>query len=219
MRTALRYLALLLAILAGCAAPLQHHFPLNQPARPAEVSEAAWDSTYVFTDGRFLCGAVLVAPDVALTARHCVEGPSLGLLVHPGGAVRAVTAAVVAVDADVAFLQVAPAAKQHAQVGTAPAPGARGHVLGYGCSHGMQLEARPVTYVGRFKPGRPDELLLDMWQGTACRGDSGGGVFDADGKLVGISVRIADSDDVQLLYTVPTDLVAPLLEPQAPLAD
>lgn len=214
VRTAIRCLVLLLACLAGCAAPLQHRFPLNQPGRPPAVAAVSWNSTLVFTDGRMLCSAVLVAPDTALTARHCLlDGFNGGVLAHPDGRVFGVVQAVVASDADIAFLRILPAAREPAPLGEVVEVGQAAHVLGYGCSSGVQLEARPVRFVGRFKPSRPDDLLLDVWEGRACRGDSGGGVFDAEGRLLGISVRIADVEDgeVELVYTVPAELVAALV--------
>lgn len=213
VRVVLRYLVLLLGVLAGCAAPLQHPFPLNQPDRPAAVALVAWRSTLLFTDGRMLCGAVLVAPDTALTARHCIlPGFKGGLLVHPDGQAHIAVQASVASDADIAFLRIAPTARQYAQLGRST-KGTEGYVLGYGCSSGRRLDARPVVQLGSFIPHLPDDFLFDAWEGTACKGDSGGGVFDAQGRLLGINVRIAD-DDSPMLFTIPAEAIAPALAGQ-----
>lgn len=207
VRTVVRCLALLLACLAGCAAPL-HQLPLNQPGRPPNVAAEAWSSTYLFTDGARLCSAVLVGPDVALTARHCVEDFRGGAVVHPDGRAHAVVEAAVAADEDIAFLRLVPASTTAAEVGVTQ-DGTSGYVLGYGCSGGAKLDARPVRFLRRVQTPDPTNLILDVWSGVACKGDSGGGVF-VDGKLVGISVGIVPSDG--LVLTVPAEFVRRLLE-------
>lgn len=209
VRSAVRYVALLLALLAGCAAPLQHPFPLNQPGRPADVAADVWGSTLLFTDGGMLCSAVLVGPDVALTARHCLQpGFKGGLLVHPDGRTFLVVEAVVAEDADLAFLRTVPESSE-LTAGIAPVTaGARGYVLGYGCSSGLRLEARPVVFVGRGPTKDPTDRVLDLWEGQACKGDSGGGIF-VDGRLVGVTTRI-DKDQTYVL-SVPAEFVLQVL--------
>lgn len=211
VRSAVRILALLLACVAGCAAPLPS-FPLNQPDRPAGVAESAWAATFMFAQpprstehGARMCSAVAIAPDVLVTARHCIPPGDVfegGVVVRPDGLGGVVVGVTVVTDADVALLRVAGPPLPYAQVADVEAIGQRAHVLGYGCSRGRKLEARPVTFLGRWSTDFPDDPYLDVWSGVGCKGDSGGGVFDAAGRLVGVSTRISVEGE-PMVFAVP----------------
>jgi hypothetical protein len=156
-----------------------------------------------------LCSAVMVGPDVALTARHCLQpGFKGGILLHPDGRTFLVVEALAAEDADLAFLRRVPESSELLAPIAEVTAGARGWVLGYGCSNGLKLEARPVVYLGRGLTKDPTDRVLDLWEGQACKGDSGGGIF-VDGRLVGVTTRIG-REQAHVL-SVPAEFVVPVL--------
>lgn len=191
------------AVLFGCAQALG---PLPVPTMPPAPATSAASYRFLGDDLR-LCSAVAVGPREALTAAHCTGDGKAGVLSRDR-VVVVVLAVEVVPEADLAVLALAPGMqdfKAWARIrAEAPKAGERAMVNGVGCSKGERFDARPVTHQRR---GRDLEgVLLDEWAGHACRGDSGGGVFDQGGQLLGVNSRIGKADDgSETLYTAPVE--------------
>ncbi len=176
---------------------------------------------YLVRDGVAGCTAVLIEPDLVLTAGHCVEGHhevafglgevgkqmpvrSIALAIHPRYIHPPINGGVAFEGHDVALLRL-----EHA-VDTAPAPlgvaspTARVRAVGYGATsyvaddaggplepHGVGTERRSIE--GAVRGESATELFVRFDTGSsACYGDSGGPLFTEDGTLVGILSRFTE---------------------------
>lgn len=169
----------------------------------------------ILNDRGGFCSASVIAPDVLLTAAHCVTGgghrvhwrgaggdPVLvepaEVAVHPGYAADAVKARKKSVDlALVRLADPLPAAFEPVALSDAPAPrpGATATIGGWGVTASGAPDTggrfRSVS-VGIVEPYGPSSLLLWLSSGRnagagACAGDSGGPVFAADGGIVAVT--------------------------------
>lgn len=123
----------------------------------------------------FYCSAVFVSPTVAYTAAHCVQ---YGLLAV---ADRRVVAAAISARSDIAAVTVAvpwggPVAELSLEP---PRPNQPMTLRGYGGECRRVTRRVVFRYTALTPVGSPD-LVFD---GEACHGDSGGGIFDLDGRL------------------------------------
>lgn len=162
-----------LLVLAACSARVLPPAALV-PDGPVPIG-----AVLAFTDGFTACSAVAIAPKQALTTAHCLRNRDRRWLVLADGALVPVIGH--EVDGELAVLHVYSRLPVVAQVARrVPQPGDRAWLAGYGCrSDGWRLrldvrEARALNAV--------------QYAGNACHGDSGGGVFDAGGRLVGVLV-------------------------------
>lgn len=202
-------LALLCYLTAGCAAVAVPPVPwAADPSAPGP--EIAKQATILYGNMDVLCSAAVIGPNFVATARHCVTaiGDEPAITLGPDGEPRSVLSAEMSPFFDVALLEVDAPFKVWATVTDhPPAPGLTAWVAGYGCDGGRLLGIREVQYMHREAQLDPTLLLLDEWHGHACHGDSGGGVFDRNGVLVGINDMIGvGSDNPNRLYTAPLDV-------------
>jgi hypothetical protein len=114
-----------------------------------------------YSDGWGLCSAVVIGEGRVMTAWHCTRDMPGAGVVLPNGKTLAVRT-VLQVGPDVAELAVPGLPSMN----RAPRPVP--YVAGYGCGSTMW----------RFE--------LGVRVGGVCKGDSGGGIFDANGDLAGI---------------------------------
>lgn len=173
---------------------------------------------YLVRDGLTACTAMLVEPDLVLTAAHCIE-PRFHQLSFGWGEVEAMSRVHVTArafhpryvppptDAGLDFegydvgLMVTETPLRIPPLEMAPAPwGGRVLAVGYGATaylagsdgrrvpHGIGTEKRSVE--GSVVGRNAIELFVRIHSGSAvCYGDSGSPLFTDDGKVVGILSR------------------------------
>lgn len=185
-----RLLVICLSLLIGCAgSPLPPEFQ-NVPKLPVE--SVLYYLQNIGTGYR-KCSAVAIEPGLALTAGHCVKDPSPGTAT-PGQVntysmeTWAVLSAKTHPSMDLASIGVSgnPDRLPVAEVATElPEPGSVVYLLGYGCpSYDPNLPmVRQAVWPGRITLEGEFVVL-----GPVCPGDSGGGLFNAEGELLGILV-------------------------------
>lgn len=124
---------------------------------------AAWSDYVVpYSSPGKRCSSVRMTGGMLATASHCV-------FPYPAGPDIHVT------QEPLSWAGVTPSAD-------IPSVGDRVTLVGYGCERFV----RTGTWTGKINP-------QGMWvvRGLACHGDSGGGVFDKGGRLVGVMSAIA----------------------------
>lgn len=132
------------------------------------------------------CSAVVIDDNTLLTAKHCFGTGDVNVWTAPESALNPTPAAVADVYVATAAYDVVmvpllwplPSGTRHAQLSYKTfARGDTATIIGWGCMHTTAVEARPITYVRSNGP-------VMIFAGTACTGDSGGGIFDNDGAFV-----------------------------------
>lgn len=180
----MRYLFLAL-LLTSCGAvqPLVDALPSDTPTR------------VIYGQSGMQCSTVVVDPHMAITANHCVRDSGGAIvIVLPAGPVP-VAQALSHDSLDLAILVTKDAmGGPYAKLGPVPAPGQMASVEGYGCDRVVptipKFSQRPVQFLV------VDPLSSDLvFKGRACKGDSGGGVYNEAGELVGISSTIGQVED------------------------
>jgi hypothetical protein len=154
------------------------------PAAPPALRDSSLP--YVTREG--FCSAEPIAPRIAVTAAHCLPKAPGGVLlaeVRNDVVQLPVVRTWASRSDDIALLWLSSDAPRPAPVADrVPALGEPGWVVGYGCDSDWigyaRVGIRPVRMLGR------DEFGAFIWEGQACHGDSGGGLFDASGRLVAI---------------------------------
>ncbi len=151
------------------------------------------------------CTAVAVAPRVALTAAHCLDGvpaDEFHLLfgyARMGWAGEGRIGAVHPLGGDLAALCLVEPAPAVRPVGPPPRQGEPVRLVGYGRPRTHVQHPRTCAVLGRGG-GR---LGIDC---PATQGDSGGPVIDREGRVVGILSRAGHAD--ALAVGVPADAAA-----------
>lgn len=153
------------------------------------VAQPAWKTADVsrvqLTDEnhRSFCGGTAVGVHTVLTAGHCVLGSDLSLVGING---QKASLQVLAYDeADHVLLSttldLVPAA-------VGPAPKFGDEVVLIGMPKGTGPFLRKGYYMGAVQPGAvgPWPMFLDVYDVMVDNGDSGSGVFDSKGRLVGV---------------------------------
>lgn len=176
MRNVFWSIIVLLAWLTGCiAVPVPRVQEHSKTPTLASVLPVVGPTGY--------CSGVGLEPFLVVTARHCMERLQ-DVLVLGSEPIR--PTAVWLGELDIALLRLDPAGPR---VPVSPLslrvllPGNSGFVAGYGCETlggALTLATRTVSFRGRTID------KTEIWNGTACHGDSGGGLFNRSGELVAI---------------------------------
>lgn len=190
----MKYLPLLLLVLA-CSAPPPPLFPSFQAVPEGAVLK------YHLPDGR--CSAVAVAPRLAATAGHCT-GTGFGTLEGPGGTYQ-VESDQASPEADVAWLYTS----SDMPVTAAPSPdvpelGELVWLSGYGCTG--DLMTRPAAWTGIPHRERYGSFQV---AGVLCRGDSGGAMFDTQGRVVAV-ISAKHNSPLPIGWVVPLAFAPPV---------
>ena len=141
---------------------------------------------------------VIVSPDgLILTAAHVSGRPGQACVVilpdgrrlrgRTLGRVRDLDASMIVVDDDRALSD---GPLPYAEVGPSGDLGPGTWTVATGHPGGYEAGRPPVVRVGRINANRPDYLQSDN---TLVGGDSGGPLFDLDGRVIGVHSRIGDS--------------------------
>lgn len=169
-----------LAALAGGCGPLGYVETGDRRSAAVDVR----DATAAWTDGTGLCAAVWVAPAKLFTAAHCVGEGGVGVAETPSGG--RVTVVVLAVHdrIDLAVLEAVGRLPAHAVAEPGPTPRYADRVLVVGHPQGLGWSVAEglVTGTRTYDGAHWLQASAPVWFGN-----SGGGLFDTHGRLVGIT--------------------------------
>lgn len=158
----MRYLLPLLLLLGGCGgcASVPSHSDLRATALRLE-----------FANG--LCSATAIGPDLILSAKHCFTGPLRTINGQPASVVESHTESRDRIVVKVSGVRF----KSWAKRGPVPTQGDK-----------LRFWGNPSGEAGVYREAivsrvRTDQIVL---QTVVCAGDSGSGLIDAQGRVVGI---------------------------------
>lgn len=179
----MKKLVLAALFIIGCATPVEAPVQTLTPVRP------------LYAGNNWICSSVVVDEHYILTAAHCVESDQLWLDGFPAIAVS------VHPDLDIAIVYFEQSlSPPYAKFGPAQEPGEPAMIEGYGCREPGQTgpihATRRLEYLGK------SEFLGRVYSGIACRGDSGGGVFNSRGELVGVAYAIPTREELKFVFVV-----------------
>lgn len=175
----MRPYAALLALLAGCGcATVPSHEALRATTLRLEFTQS-------------ICSGTAVGADLVLTAQHCLKGNRL-LTVNG----QPVTVVGIGRDSrDTLTLRVTGIRfAQWARLGPLPRQGAR--VRWWGSPLGVPDIYRE-GYVSGMSGGA---MIVDA---TICKGDSGSGIFDTQGRVVGVVTAMNDASGCTFMIAYP----------------
>lgn len=175
--------ALLLAIVLVACAPLRAAY-VPAPDAP----DATPFTLRLYMNGSQICTAVLVGPRSVYTAAHCIRESADYAVSRDSGMVFVRVQDVTQVgDRDLVEVELAaPLPGPYARLGAAQHRGDKAWIAGYGCES-PHLAQRLLVLEHQAAPPYEDEI---EYKGRACHGDSGSGVYDVEGGLVGITSAI-----------------------------
>lgn len=196
------YLAAALLLALAPSAHAQKASPAMPSVLRLEVADA--------DDERGVCSSVVIAPGVAVTASHCVDGTDLEFSVDG----RAATVAIKNRVLDLAVVKFAARATDVSVVlaSCSPQPGAAVSVVGF--AFGKKDVHRQYGHVSATK----DEEGFLVSDVNLIPGDSGGPLLDAKGRLVGINVMIQFQGPGRLALAVPVETVREFVAEYLPKA-
>ena len=196
----MRFLFLTLALLASCSScAAVDVVDTGYASRAIEAQDRA--SVRIFVecgDGRAKLGSgVIVSPTQVMTADHVAkcgdqDAALFTVFDRDGGAHEMLVDRHAGHDVDVARLVLStsePAFRSWARVGAAPRFGDRLCWIG-----GDALPVR-VQHCGPYTPLKLDGVLFDVVSEHGAHGNSGSGVFNEWGELVGIMVAVSATDE------------------------
>lgn len=204
----MRALFLLLGFFVGACASAPASYPNAEHPSHAGSAEHLTDKTVALVDNagplRAYCSAVWVADKAILTANHCVDDVPIGGIVAfvtkddvfaPGSyeerdAIRLRKAGLIARDADhdLALLATAYAPAHHEIAQVSPLPTRQGmfaQTMGHSLGLLWSYSSGDVSAIRRLEITRQDILWVQT-TAPVSPGNSGGGLFDEDGYLIGI---------------------------------
>lgn len=212
------------------------------PVVPAPATTMAWELTsktvaLVIVDEesgetRAYCSGVWVGAKTILTAAHCVEegppdeAPAFRYAMREDIFVGASTIEAkyplthlmdveeLDEDHDLALLAARGQTPAHgvAELGSNPEQGQHVHVMGHSKGLWWSYSSGDVAAI-RFAPLGSDPMTWIQTTAPISPGNSGGGLFDDQGRLLGICSRAVSSSRAQNLnFFVHTDYLRPLLD-------
>jgi serine protease Do len=144
---------------------------------------------------RGLCSGTAIGPDLILTAKHCLD------LGGPLAKVGDTSVRVVGMGHDahdtLTLRIVGVTFKTWARLGASPAQGS--HIFWWGNPEGN----RDIYREGYVSRSDKDMVVIDA---TICHGDSGAGIFNMQGEVVGVVTAMSDPNGCtfMLAYPLPT---------------
>jgi hypothetical protein len=172
----------------GCA-------PVAPPQPPIPEHVPVHTAVRLDMDGA-ACSGVAVGPYTVLTAKHCTTHGAITVERFPGLAPTRVIGQITHPELDLAVLQTEDELGAYARPAPyRPLPGTVVHAVGFGCK-----THAPTVHVGLYVSQDLDgDLRMAM---GVCFGDSGGPVFDDQGRLFAIISRKAIPEDLPLAFGV-----------------
>ena len=197
-----RIFQVLVAVLAGWAAPLPAREPIQSiedvrslEKRIAAVAEKAMKSTVALVaeeTGSSGSGVVASADGLILTAAHVVEGVEEIDVVFPDGKQVAGKVLGANLSKDIGMVRIlGPGPWPYMERGESKPLKAGDWVIAMGHSTGFDPARTPPVRFGRVVSDGPGNFLTTDC--TLIGGDSGGPLFDLDGKVVAINSSIGNS--------------------------
>jgi S1-C subfamily serine protease len=198
MRWMLFFVGLLLGNLLACVpSPASAESPAFDVARSARVTVALVDDSDVADGPRSFCTGVWVSDTSILTAAHCVRENVLGDVIKYGvtkdisGATLIVfSAKLYAVDEanDLALLRsTTPHGPEHAKVAARVSQGERSHTMGMPMRAWWSYTQGVIAAVRTSDIDGTGPRLWVQTTAPTSPGNSGGGLFNDAGELVGIA--------------------------------
>lgn len=205
--------ALALSGLALAAAPA---LALTPAQMYAQVSPSVWRVVTYDVDGLPLAqgSGVVVAPEAIVTNCHVLRRAKKVSVKH-GSVSLPATLALWDVQRDVCRLQVAGLMAPAATLGDTARLSVGQEVYAIGHPKGLEL-TMSAGLVSSFRRNEKGQLLLIQTSAAVSAGSSGGGLFDAAGRLVGlVTIGSVGADTQNLNFAVPADWVSELPERHA----
>jgi hypothetical protein len=184
-------LAAVLGVAACCGLPAKKPAPAKDASQAAEaiIPAALRRSALVLYQGGF-CSGVIVGPHAILTAAHCHV---IGNPLKVNGAFVTVTD-MVDDGADHVLYRVAETFPTWAVRGPMPLVGDKAFIVGH--PFGWPPMYRSGEYSGSVGTDQ-------LWDIHVIHGDSGGGIFAANGQLVGVVSQIVGRGPFAMLVSKP----------------
>lgn len=182
-------------VLAYCGANGCAPVPPKGPKWPTADKRVPVHAAVLVRGADWLCSGVAVDANTVVTATHCVANGSFEVEAYPGLRYTNVRVSVADEARDVAIVHVEPALGAVAELAPfLPLPGTLVYAVGFGCAQGRAPAVHAGAYVARDLDG---DLVLAM---GVCHGDSGGPVFDEQGRLFAIISKRAEPASVPLAF-------------------
>lgn len=223
------FFVFLLGLIIGCAGGPTHAGPASGPTREVAAVELASKTVALVEpddgDVRLYCSGVWVGPKTILTAHHCVADHQTGDLVafvtrddvldRDGREhLRTVrpSALVVTDEAHDLALLCSRDAFGHgiATFGARPVPGAFAQAMGHPMGLWFSYSSGDVAAVRTTTAGLESAITWIQATVPISPGNSGGGLFDAQGDLIGIASRARTGRAQLLNLFVPIEYALPL---------
>jgi serine protease Do len=161
-------------------------------AKVKQVATANMDACVSISDGIGAGSGVIVTEDgLVLTAGHVMVGQGEYKIFFPDGRVARAKPLGKNLDVDSGMVQIIdPGPWPFVKIGESSSLRDGDWVVSMGHSGGFELGRNPPVRTGRVLGRNDHQLVTDA---VLIGGDSGGPLFDLDGKLVGIHSSIGDS--------------------------
>lgn len=168
---------------------------VNLQTKVSEVSQRALPATVALLSdetGASGSGVITTADGLILTAAHVVQGASMVLVVFPDGKQAPGEVLGANLSKDIAMVRITtPGPWPFVELGSSRPLNAGDWVVSLGHSAGFDPARTPPVRFGRVVSKGPGNFLTTDC--TLIGGDSGGPLFDLNGKLVGIHSSIGRS--------------------------